>query len=94
MSYYFDTDTASDAVTRSASVEELLTPLRDCILDKPYYISGTCTLPTSCFSLFYKIIKDGHDARFGDPCAAQESERPDGFLIIDESTLRTQLSMS
>jgi hypothetical protein len=72
---YTDTDTASDTATRSASVEELLTPLRDCILDKPHYISGTCGLPASCFSLFYKTIKDGHAARFVHPCAAQESER-------------------
>ncbi|KAF8495794.1 hypothetical protein F5888DRAFT_1615451, partial [Russula emetica] len=41
----------------------LLTSLRESIVDKPPYISGTLQLPDSFFSLFYKVAKDGHAAR-------------------------------
>jgi hypothetical protein len=47
-------------------IQKLLTPLRESIVDKPPYTSGTLRLPNSCFSLFYKAIKDGNDARFED----------------------------
>jgi len=46
--------------------QQLLTSLRESIVDKPPYISGTLQLPDSFFSLFYKVAKDGHAARFGD----------------------------
>jgi hypothetical protein len=44
--------------------ERLLTSLRKSIVDKPPYVSGTLQLPNSCFSVFYKITKDGLAARF------------------------------
>lgn len=46
--------------------QRLLTPLRESILDKPPYISGTLQLPDSFFSLFYKVSKGGQAARSGD----------------------------
>jgi len=48
----------------SVRIEQLLTPLRESIIDKPPYISGKLQLPDSCFSLFYKVAKDDHAARF------------------------------
>jgi hypothetical protein len=48
-------------------IQQLLTPLRESITDKPPYISGTLPLPASCFSLFYRTTEDGPDARFDDP---------------------------
>jgi hypothetical protein len=48
--------------------QQLLTSLRESIVDKPPYISGTLKLPESCFSLFYKLSKDDDDAaRSGEP---------------------------
>ncbi|KAH9959136.1 hypothetical protein BJV74DRAFT_947509 [Russula compacta] len=46
-------------------LEQLVAPLRESIIDKPPYISGTLPLPASFFSLFYKVgdAKDGHAAR-------------------------------
>jgi hypothetical protein len=44
--------------------QKLLTSLRDSIVDKPPYMSGTLQLPDPCFSIFYKIAKDGLAARF------------------------------
>jgi hypothetical protein len=44
--------------------QQLLSSLRESIVDKPPYISGTLQLPDSCFSLFYKIAKDSSAARF------------------------------
>ena len=44
--------------------KRLLTSLRKSIVDKPPYINGTLQLPHSCFSIFYKIAKDGLAARF------------------------------
>ena len=46
--------------------QQLLTSLRESITNKPPYVSGTLRLPDSFFSLFYKVSKDGHAARFGD----------------------------
>jgi len=43
--------------------QQLLAPLRESIVDKPPFISGTLPLPDSCFSLFYKVNKDGRAAR-------------------------------
>jgi len=45
-------------------VNQLLTPLRKSIIDKPPYVSGTLQLPASSLSLFYKTTKDDHAARF------------------------------
>jgi hypothetical protein len=45
-------------------IQQLLTPLRESITNKPPYISGTLPLPASCFSLFYRTTEDGPDARF------------------------------
>jgi hypothetical protein len=56
----------------SPRIERLLAPLRESIIDKPPYVSGTLQLPDSYFSLFYKVAKDDHAARF-------DSEAP-GFL--------------
>src|SRR5579863_4505236 len=44
--------------------QQLLTPLRESIVDKPPYTSGTLRLPNSCFSLFYKATKDSNNARY------------------------------
>ncbi|KAH9986738.1 hypothetical protein BJV74DRAFT_885855 [Russula compacta] len=43
-------------------IQQLATPLRESIIDKPPYISGSRPLPDSSFSLFYKTTKDGHAA--------------------------------
>ncbi len=52
----------SEAV-HSARIGQLLTPLRESIINKPPYISGTLRLPASYFSLFYRVTKDDHNAR-------------------------------
>jgi hypothetical protein len=39
-------------------IQQLLTPLRESITNKPPYISGTLPLPASCFSLFYRTTED------------------------------------
>ena len=49
---------------RNGTNQQLLTSVRESIINKPPYISGTLPLPYFCFSLFYKISKDGLDARF------------------------------
>jgi hypothetical protein len=59
--------------------QHLLTPLRELIVDKPPYMSGTLQLPTSCFSLFYKTKKDGNDTRL---------ERHPGHGLILPATWR------
>jgi hypothetical protein len=46
--------------------QQLLTPLRESITEKPPYISGKLHLPASAFSLLYRLTKDGNDARFED----------------------------
>ena len=51
--------------------QQLLSSLRESIVDKPPYISGTLKLPESHFSLFYKEAKDSHDARFEDSLMSQ-----------------------
>ena len=51
--------------------QQLLTLLRESIVDKPPYISGTLQLPHASFSLFYKVAKEGHAARFGDALNSQ-----------------------
>jgi hypothetical protein len=45
-------------------IQQQLTSLRESIVDKPPYISGTLQLPNSCFSVSYKIAKDSLAARF------------------------------
>ena len=45
-------------------IQQLLTPLRELIIDKPPYISGTIPLQDPCFSLLYRVIKDSNFARF------------------------------
>ena len=47
-------------------IQQLLTPLRELITDKPPYVNGTLQLPASCFSLFHRTTEDGSDARFED----------------------------
>ena len=46
------------------ALEQLLTPLRESIIDKPPYISGKLQLEDSSFSLLYRLPKDSHAARF------------------------------
>ena len=46
-------------------IQGLLTSLRESIIDKPPYVSGTMQLPDSRFSLFYQATED-QVARFGD----------------------------
>jgi hypothetical protein len=46
------------------STSELLAPLQDSILNKPHYFSGMLQLPSSSFSLFYRLTKDGHASRY------------------------------
>jgi Rps23 Pro-64 3,4-dihydroxylase Tpa1-like proline 4-hydroxylase len=51
----------SASLTRT---QELLTPVRESITNKPPFVSGKLQLPAPCFSLLYRVTKDGHDARF------------------------------
>jgi hypothetical protein len=51
--------------------DRLLGSLKDSILVKPPYISGTLHLPSSYFSLYYKVAGDGHAARFVNPFQSQ-----------------------
>ncbi|KAI0275962.1 hypothetical protein BGY98DRAFT_1080774 [Russula aff. rugulosa BPL654] len=53
----------NDCPWRHTRNQQLLTSLRESIVDKPPYISGTLELPDSFFSLFYKVAEDGHTAR-------------------------------
>jgi hypothetical protein len=59
----------SDQKARQTHDQQLLTPLRESIFDKPPYITGTLQLPDSFLSLFYMVARDGHASRFedGDP---------------------------
>jgi len=50
----------------TASIDQLLSPLREAIIDRPPLASGTLQLPASQLSLFYKIARECHDARFVD----------------------------
>jgi len=56
-------DQMEETPVASSRTQQLLEPLRESIVDKPPYISGTLPLPDSCFSLFYKVTKDGNLAR-------------------------------
>ena len=59
---------------QTARNKQLLTSLRDSIIDKPPYISGTLDLPDADLSLFYRVTKDDHAARFIlNPSGAKES---------------------
>ena len=55
--------------------QQLLTPLRDSIVDKPPYISGILQLPQTFFSLFYMVARDGNAARFEGGPFNYQSER-------------------
>jgi hypothetical protein len=46
------------SVKKLTRTQQLLTPLRESIVDKPPYINGTLKLPESYFSLFYRTPKD------------------------------------
>ena len=61
---------ASSMVGQCTRTQRLLKPLRESIVDKPPYISGTLNLPESNFSLVYKISKDD-DARSGETLNSQ-----------------------
>ena len=64
----------SDEPTRS---QKLSTALRESIVNRPPYTSGTLSLSDSCFSLFYKATKDGNDARFESQGMRRGSEEAD-----------------
>jgi len=66
--------------------QELLTSLRESIVDKPPYTSGTLRLSNSCFSLFYKATKGGNDARFGDHGLLGALKSLANVLVVDTST--------
>jgi hypothetical protein len=48
-------------------VEQLLTPLRESVIDKPPFTSGSLQLPTPYLSLFYIITREHPTARFVAP---------------------------
>lgn len=48
------------------TMNQMLTQLRESIIDKLPLASGTFQLPASQLSLFYKIAGEGHNARFVD----------------------------
>ena len=73
-----------DLITRS---QEQLTPLRESIIHKPPYISEKLGLPASCFSLLYRLTKDGNDA-------SQATRRIADIFVIDTSTLPMLLPTS
>ena len=66
---YLYSDNTTIMARTFTDTEQLLTPLTESIVGKPPYISGTLQLPVSYFSLFYKVTKDGHAARFASPSA-------------------------
>ncbi|KAI0299610.1 hypothetical protein BC826DRAFT_995514 [Russula brevipes] len=45
-------------------LKHLFLPLQKAIIDKQPFVSGTLKLPATHFSLFYKIAREGHAARF------------------------------
>ncbi|KAI0271798.1 hypothetical protein BGY98DRAFT_1189584 [Russula aff. rugulosa BPL654] len=49
---------------RHSRNQQLLSSLRESIVDKPPYISGTLQLPASCFSVYYRSTKDCLAARY------------------------------
>src|SRR6266852_3946845 len=86
-----DTDSEMDKMEwRNSRNQQLLKSLRESIVDKPPYISGTLPLPLSCFSLFYK---DGLAARFaGDPLTSQVFQADISFLDILTLSMLLQTS--
>ncbi|KAF8495736.1 hypothetical protein F5888DRAFT_1615515 [Russula emetica] len=81
-------------VSQSQS-QQLLAPLRDSIIDKPPYTAGRLPLPDACFSLFYRVTKDGHDARHVNFANATSNEleqlaqacEPASFGMVKEDVL-------
>ena len=63
-------------------IEQVFILLRESFLNKPPYISGSLRLPASCFSLFYRTTKDGHNARFE---TKHRRESLTDFMLIDIS---------
>jgi len=55
-------------------VERLLTSVRELIVKKPPYVSGTLQPPVSSFSLFYKTTKNDRAARHIDLAYASPDE--------------------
>jgi hypothetical protein len=45
-------------------LQHLLPPLQEAIIDKRPFVSGTFQLPATHLSLFYKIAREDHAARF------------------------------
>ena len=80
--------------SRSMSTNELLAPLQDSILNEPHYISGMLQLPSSSFSFFYRVTKDGHASRCEDSDLLGTQRESHSRLIVDISTLRMLLSTS
>jgi len=72
--------------------QQLLASLRESIVDKPPYINGTLQLPDPCFSLFYKVAKDGPAARFAsDPQPQLKTVCSGDMLVADILTLPMQI---
>ncbi|KAH9953972.1 hypothetical protein BC827DRAFT_1272992 [Russula dissimulans] len=79
-------------------IERLLTPLRELIVNRPPFVSGTLKLPASSFSLFYKTTKDGHAARHIDLAHASSDEleqlaqacEPTAFGVGDETSVKAR----
>ncbi|KAF8504387.1 hypothetical protein F5888DRAFT_1655292 [Russula emetica] len=66
----------------------LLTSLRKSIVDSPPYISGTLQLPEYCFSLFYKVARDGNAARcinFANATPDELGQLTQACEVIDEA---------
>ncbi|KAI0294549.1 hypothetical protein BC826DRAFT_1137341 [Russula brevipes] len=53
-------------------LKTLLLPLKESITDTLPFVSGTLKLPATHFSLFYKIAREAHAARFEGTCASEE----------------------
>lgn len=66
--------------------QELLTSLRESIIDKPPYTSGTLQLSDPCFSLYYKVTKGGNDARFDDHVFLGALKSLANVLVVGTST--------
>ena len=46
------------------NIEQLLTPVRNTIVDKPPFTSGSLQLSASLFSLFYEVTKNNRATGF------------------------------
>ena len=69
-----DSDSEMES-TQPTQTQQLLTPLRESITNKPRYISGTLPVPASYFSLFYRTTtQGGPDARFDRPYLSLTSD--------------------